>query len=235
MERAIGETFILKGERYMVCEHTAKNVSHCLNCAFSHVACGVLGLGECGRKYRADNKNVFFYKIVDDKENENMDKKIDLTELLKDCPRVTEFFSNIFGTMIFERVHSYGRYPVEFKDKSGNTWKFTKDGKYATDRFEDCDMCVFPSKEQRDWSKFKVSVLKPVEKFDYSILQPFDRVLVRDADRDIWRCNSFTCFDDGLMVCDERWEQGIPYNHDTKQLAGTTDMPDEKYVWWEES
>lgn len=234
MERAIGETFILKGERYMVCEHTAKNVSHCLNCAFSHVACGVLGLGECGRKYRADNKNVFFYKIVDDKENENMDKKIDLTELLKDCPRGTEFFSNIFGTLFFENInytdHTDSQYPIRFTDKIGNIWKFTKDGKYPTDRFEDCDMCVFPSKDQRDWSKFKA----PVKKFDYSTLKPFDRVLVRDNDRDIWRCSLFTCFRKDQIVCEVSWEQGIPDNDETKHLVGTTDMPDEKYIWWEE-
>ena len=88
----------------------------------------------------------------------------------------------------------------------------------------------FEIKDQRDWSKFKV----PVEKFDYNTLQPFDKVLVRDEDVAYWRCGSFSCMLSNEMLCECRWDQGIPYNDETKHLVGTNDMPDEKYIWWEE-
>ena len=164
-----------------------------------------------------------------------MNEKLDLVEILKNCPKGTEFFSNIFGTLFFENInytdHTDSQYPIRFTDKIGNIWKFTKDGKYPTDRFEDCDMCVFPSKDQRDWSKFKA----PVEKFDYSTLQPFDKVLVRDSDNSFWKCNFLSQMFNHTAYCvGSYWDQMIPYNDETKHLLGTTDMPDEKYIWWEE-
>lgn len=67
------------------------------------------------------------------------------------------------------------------------------------------------------------------EKFDYGTLKPFDKVLVRDGDGEYWTCGSFS-----EMLCECRWAQGIPYNNETKHLIGTTDRPDEKYIWWEE-
>lgn len=88
----------------------------------------------------------------------------------------------------------------------------------------------FEITDQRDWSKFKASV----KKFDYSTLKPFDKVLVRSYADTIWKCALFTCMIGGKIYTDSSWQQVIPYNDETKHLVGTTDMPDEKYVWWEE-
>lgn len=228
MEKGIGETFILKGERYMVCENTATNVSHCWSCAFRHVSCGALGLGECGRKYRADNKNVFFYKIVDDKENEKMNENIDLIEILKDCPQGTKLYSTIVGDVRFVGINKGDAYPIDVESCFSTKRKsFTKQGLYYKDEPGEC--LLFPSKEQRDWSKFEA----PVEKFDYSTLKSFDKVLVRVDDSSVWRCSLFSYKDNKYLVGIVRWPQGIPYNDETKHLVGTTDMPDEKYIWWE--
>lgn len=73
-----------------------------------------------------------------------------------------------------------------------------------------------------------------IKKFDYSALQSFDKVLVRDRDDEYWRCGLFSCIFSNGMLCECRWDQGIPYNDETKHLLGTNDMPDEKYIWWEE-
>ena len=90
---------------------------------------------------------------------------------------------------------------------------------------------LYPSKDQRDWSKFKVSV----EKFDYSTLKPFDKVLVRDSDDLFWKCNFLSHRSSYRVFCvGSYWDQMIPYNDETKHLIGTTDRPDEKYIWWEE-
>lgn len=156
-----------------------------------------------------------------------MNKNLDLVKILKNCPKGTKLYSTVRGEVEFDHIDSDKDYPIYTTNKDSLAL-FTSDGKYYIEYGGEC--VLFPSKEQRDWSKFKT----PVKKFDYSILKPFDKVLVRDADRDIWRCNSFTCFDDTQVVCDTRWQQGIPYNEETKHLAGTTDMPDEKYIWWED-
>lgn len=74
-----------------------------------------------------------------------------------------------------------------------------------------------------------------IKKFDYNTLQPFNKVLVRDGDCDYWRCGFFSCMLSNGMLCECRWDQGIPYNDETKHLLGTCDIPDEKYIWWEQS
>lgn len=72
-------------------------------------------------------------------------------------------------------------------------------------------------------------------KFDPKSLQPFDKVLVRDFTKGLWKCDIFS------SICEEEnvirrfhcigtcWKQCIPYNEDTKHLVGTTDTPPEFY------
>lgn len=157
-----------------------------------------------------------------------MNENLDLVKILKDCPKGTKLYSIVQGEVVFDWVREADvNHPIYVRYNNG-TEKYTRDGRF--DKRYDGECVLFPSKDQRDWSKFKV----PVEKFDYSTLKPFDRVLVRDNDRDIWRCSLFTCFRKDQIVCEVSWKKGIPYNDETKHLAGTTDMPDEKYIWWEE-
>ena len=73
-----------------------------------------------------------------------------------------------------------------------------------------------------------------IVKFDYSTLKPFDKVLVRDKDCEYWRCALFSFMLSNGMLCEYLWDQGIPYNADTKHLIGTIDIPDKKYIWWKE-
>ena len=96
---------------------------------------------------------------------------------------------------------------------------------------------LYPSREQRDWSKFKAPWYKK-EKFDPKTLKPFDRVLVRDDNKDKWFCEFFShklganifryiCISGGYKQC-------IPYNDDTKHLVGTKDEAPEYYRYWED-
>ena len=159
-----------------------------------------------------------------------MNENLDLVKILKNCPKETKLYSTLIGDVRFVGIDEGNEYPIEVESCfSTQRIDFTKQGSYFKDECGEC--LLFPSKDQRDWSKFKV----PVEKFDYSTLKPFDRVLVRDGDcGGIWRVSLFSCMLSNGMLCECRWDQGIPYNEETKHLAGTTDMPDEKYVWWEE-
>lgn len=164
-----------------------------------------------------------------------MNDNLDLVEILKDCPEGTKLYMSVIDRdVLLKWVRASREYPirvVEARSKVG--FDITRGGRQYKD-FPDGEIVLFPSKDQWDWSKFKV----PTEKFDYNTLQPFDMVLVRDGEGegegDYWRCGLFSCMLSNGMLCECRWNQGIPYNEETKHLLGTTDMPDEKYIWWEE-
>ena len=153
---------------------------------------------------------------------------LDLVEILKNCPKGTKLYSTIHGEVTLNYVSTDVNYPINVIWREG-TASFTRYGRYAIKSDGEC--ILFPSKDQRDWSKFKV----PVEKFDYSVLQPFDKVLVRDSNDSFWKCNFLSHrFNHTAYCVGSYWIQMIPYNDETKHLVGTMDMPDKKYIWWEE-
>ena len=43
-----------------------------------------------------------------------MNENIDLTKILKDCPIGWEFYSSIYGYVIFHRIENCSEYPVKF-------------------------------------------------------------------------------------------------------------------------
>ena len=157
-----------------------------------------------------------------------MDEQIDLLEILKDCPKGTKLYSILFGEVEFEGVHSGSR-TVGYTTKTGRRFDVTREGKMFEDYDGECTL--FPSKDQRDWSKFKA----PVEKFDYSTLQPFDKVLVRYSDDSSWKCDLLSHRCGSIVYCvGSYWNQIIPYNDETKHLVGTRNDCPKYYKWWEE-
>lgn len=169
-----------------------------------------------------------------------MNKNIDLTKILKGCPEGTEFYSSVYGRIAFVKVISNKYYPILMKqyqegNNSNDIALFTKDGKANYQYNGEC--ILFPSKDQRDWSKFERFWDKPkVEKFDPKTLKPFDKVLVRDEDC-YWTADLFSHIDDSLgRVCCSwySWKQCVPYNEGTKHLVGTNKDCPEFYKWWEE-
>ena len=159
-----------------------------------------------------------------------MNENINLVEILKDCPKGTKLYSTTYGEVEFVAINDHSSYPIITRTKNNLALTMTASGK-CTCKHKDAECILFPSKDQRDWSKFKV----PVEKFDYNTLQPFDKVLVRDSDNLPWRCNLLSHKSGHRVHClGTSWDQIIPYNDETKHLLRTCDIPDEKYIWWEE-
>jgi hypothetical protein len=76
-----------------------------------------------------------------------------------------------------------------------------------------------------------------IEKFDVKTLQPFDKVVVRNVDS-TWTPHFFSyCIDSTQVSCigDNGWyTMCVPYNGETRNLIGTTDIAPEKYLWWGE-
>lgn len=163
-----------------------------------------------------------------------MNENLDLTKILEGCPKGTEFYHTIYGAVLFNSIELNSEYPIRFIEDNNLVNSVTKSGLVLLDYKGEC--VLFPSKDQRDWSKFERFWDKPkIEKFDPKTLQPFDKVLVRDEDC-YWTADLFSHIDDGIgRVCCScfRWRQCIPYNEETKHLVGTKEDCPEFYKWWE--
>ena len=172
-----------------------------------------------------------------------MNENLDLTKILDGCPEGTKFYSSDFGEVTFFNISPYDwdhypiklHYPGEVSSRPLVT-TLTKNGQNFYGYDGECTL--FPSKTQRDWSKFVRFWDEPkIEKFDVNILQPFDKVLVRGKNGQNWRAEFFSHVDNDfhLVVCGcGLWKQCIPYNEETKRLVGTTNDCPEYYKWWEE-
>lgn len=162
-----------------------------------------------------------------------MNENINLIEILKDCPIGTKLYSSVHGEVELEEVHLISKpdYPIEVRLSNNALDSFTPDGRLFAEYNGEC--MLFPSREQRDWGKFKVK--KP--KFDPKTLKPFDRVLVRDSGQH-WCCDLFSHIVKKeatypYLCVGSAFEYCIPYNDDTKHLVGTTEEAPEYYRYWE--
>ena len=163
-----------------------------------------------------------------------MNENIDLTKILNNCPQGWKLYSSAFGEVEFQRIVLGSVYPIIIKPKTGLIEKITSNGKLLD--LYDVECALFPSKEQRDWSKFTAPWYKK-EKFDQKTLQPFDKVLVRSHRTAKWRCEHFSYFKEGdehPYMASTSYAFGVPYNEDTKHLVGTTDEAPEYYRYWED-
>ena len=80
-----------------------------------------------------------------------MNENLNLVEILKDCPKGTKLYSILFGEVEFEGVHS-GSHTIGYTTRTGRRFDITREGKMFEDYDGECTL--FPSKDQRDWSKF---------------------------------------------------------------------------------
>ena len=168
-----------------------------------------------------------------------MNENLDLTKILEGCPQGTKFYSSIYGEVSFVEIKICFAYPIMLMSYGINQLPagqicYAKDGNYNSAYNGECTL--FPSKDQRDWSKFVRFWDKlKVEKFDPKTLQPFDKVLIRNVDNGFWNAAFFSyiagqwvnCVGSGTAEC-------IPYNEETKHLLGTKEDCPEFYKWWEE-
>lgn len=145
---------------------------------------------------------------------------MNIAEILKDCPRGTRLYSPIYGELSLVSVKTGMLYPIFCRIKrNGNTVSYTEDGKNYT---KDAEHTLFPSKGQRDWSKFNVNDQENKPQF-----KPYDKVLVRSVDEQEWECSLFSHMTEGgyyACVC-FWWSQCIPYEGN-EHLLGTTNNPE---------
>ena len=74
---------------------------------------------------------------------------------------------------------------------------------------------LFPSKDNRDWSTFKV----PKKEYEFN---PFDKVLVRNTEKEIWSAALFSHKEENQICTTNNvaWEYCIPFKGN-EHLLGT--------------
>ena len=165
-----------------------------------------------------------------------MNENIDLTKILKDCPKGWKLYCSIYGEVEFVCIDEYEEYPIKVMVKRKFIDAFSRKG-FIRPQYN-IKGILFPSKDQIDWSKFTAPWYKK-EKFDPKTLKPFDKVLVKLSNDDVWIADFFSYYDklEKYMkyVCITHLAVFcIPYNDDTKHLLGKNKEAPEYYRYWDD-
>lgn len=81
-----------------------------------------------------------------------MEKELNISAILKDKPVGTKLWAPIFGNCVFSRLSGSGIrvFPIHNGFTSTEEKSFFKTGQYTLAG----EVCLFPSKQMQDWSKF---------------------------------------------------------------------------------
>ena len=119
-----------------------------------------------------------------------MNKNLNIVEKLKDAPHGTKLWSSVFGDCTFINIDLTDViYPIKCqittKDRRTTCVGFTKDGRLDI-QYENCGCVLFPSKENMDWSTFRITK-------EHNCFEPFHK----NMDKTI-NSNGFDYVDLGL-------------------------------------
>lgn len=164
-----------------------------------------------------------------------MNENLNLCKILRCCPKGKSFWSPCWGKVTFEAIDPLDGLGglVYVQTLEGIRIVLHEDGKLDADG----ECMIFPSKGQRDWSKFN----GPIEKFSPEEFKPFDKILIRDEGEFKWHPSFLEKIvkepSGGYSVIELvtrcRWDMCIPYNEETEHLSWTKDDCLDYYKWWE--
>jgi hypothetical protein len=232
-----------------------------------------------------------------------MENKINIAEILKDCPKGIELYSPIYGKVELLEVDSNYEYSIKIVTGIERPGSFTTCGRFY-ENYPSAECLLFPSREMRDWTKFfkrgdvvynkdggmyaifegwvnddytefnttinyyesiasfgteevcytdcfvkasdeeRAVFIANAEKYyngkynpdtlqvepvkSTCSFKPFDKVLVRDEEEDLWYANFFSHYNEDekcypYSCIDTHYRYCIPYNEHTAHLLGTSD------------
>lgn len=104
-----------------------------------------------------------------------------LVNILKYCPEGTKLYSPIFGEVTFKKISSSNDIFCRVTKSNGDitTAAFTCLGRFYCD-FPNSECMLFPSKDQRDWTTFKI----PVKRGDIMMFSDKSAVFMIDTMED---------------------------------------------------
>lgn len=142
--------------------------------------------------------------------------EIDLRKILRNAKPGLQLWSTAFGNVRLCKVGRESNNAVEVETEGGFHHTFYSDGRF----FPEGECLLFPSRNQRNWSKFQL----PERPHHF---KPFERVLVRDEDRHQWIATLFSSYNPvGFLTASGCFSQCVPYEGN-ERLIGTTDSPKE--------
>ncbi|WP_297252734.1 hypothetical protein [uncultured Prevotella sp.] len=131
-----------------------------------------------------------------------MNNKINIAEILKDCPKGMKLYSPIYGKVELWNVNSNSVYSIMTATSIDRAGSFTSEGRLY-EKYPSAECLLFPSSEMRDWTKFfkRGDVVRNKDGGMYAIFEGW-------ANDDYTKFNSTICFHvfdasfDEEVVCD---------------------------------
>lgn len=154
---------------------------------------------------------------------------MNIAEILKNCPAGTKLYSPIFG----ETTLIYVNNNVIKCNTSDGCRIFYSEGKYS----QDGECVLFPSKEQRDWSKFQIPfkfgdiVAMYNEQYQHTHIAIFDKYVgdkfMKVICTNFADSNEIKIFDEG-----EHWHnQGVRYATEKEKEFFFNLLKEQGYAW----
>lgn len=82
-----------------------------------------------------------------------MENKINIAEILQDCPKGMKLYSPLFGELKFGKLDSSEHYPILIDTDNSRAFTFDSNGRFYS-TYPTAECLLFPSSEMRDWTKF---------------------------------------------------------------------------------
>lgn len=103
---------------------------------------------------------------------------INLVNILKHCPKGTRLYSPIYGEVTFTRISIINTILCKATKSNGEITSvdFNRLGRFSGE-FSNAECVLFPSKDQRDWDKFRI----PAKKGDIMMFDDKSAVFMIDA------------------------------------------------------
>lgn len=152
MERKIGETFDFEGKTLQVKESA---YSGCDGCFFEGKCLSYSKklAGLCEFENRTDKKEVIFVEVQEQQDEQS--QELNLCEILKYCPEGEPFWSPMLDGVKFLFVDERRQMIIVETIEGHFTWEINADGTITFDEVTSPEIMLYPSKEQRDWTKVK--------------------------------------------------------------------------------
>lgn len=155
-----------------------------------------------------------------------------IAEILKNCPKGMKLYSPIYGEMKFIQIMaSTGN--IHCRTSKDEPHYFYPDGKYESEG----ECVLFPSKEQRDWSKFQIPfkfgdiVATYNKQYQHTHIAIFDKYIgdkfVKVICTNLADSNEIKIFGEG-----EHWHiTGVRYATDKEKEFFFNFLKEQNYVW----
>ena len=82
-----------------------------------------------------------------------MNNKINIADILKDCPKGMKMYSPIYGKVELWKVNSNSVYSIMIATSIDRAGSFTSEGRLY-EKYPSAECLLFASSEMRDWTKF---------------------------------------------------------------------------------